>query len=96
MTKGSPEKNGNDYSAKMKPSQKQIDFAMAIGEELGIDPPFGGDRDDYRLFISDYADEFYREKNKRRYASEMCFQLDHQWSLEEFNNEILSINPKTI
>ena len=78
-----------------KPSQKQIDFAEAIAEELGIEPPYGGDKDDYSLFISDNADEFYREKNKRRYESGYCFKLDHQYSLEEFDNDVLRINPGT-
>ena len=80
----------------MKPSQKQIDFANAIGEELGIDPPFDGDGEDYSEFISDNVREFYKERNKRRYATGECFRLRHQSSLQDFNYDAINKNPETI
>ena len=78
------------------PTQKQIDFAQAIGEELGIDPPFDGDREEYSEFISDNIDEFYKERDKRRYATGECFKLNHQASLQEFEYEEINKNPDTI
>lgn len=76
-----------------KPTSKQIDFAQAIGEELGIDPPFGGSKEDYSEFIEQNQREFYKERNKRRYESGDVFHLEHQYTLQDFTNEVLNKNP---
>lgn len=80
----------------IKPTQKQIDFAQAIAEELAIDPPFGGDRSDYSEFIDEYVDEFYRNKNARRYSEDRIFELDHAYHLLDFVYDRISKNPKSV
>lgn len=77
----------------MKPSDKQIDFAQAIAEELGIDPPFGGDAEAYSEFIRDNVDEFYRERNRTRYACNDVFQLNHAYTLKEYEYDEINMNP---
>lgn len=80
----------------MKPTQKQIDFAQTIGEELGIDPPFGGDKDDYSDFIDENIHEFYRSRNSRRYSEESMFQLDHSYHLQDYAYDRISQDPETV
>lgn len=80
----------------MKPSDKQLDFAMAIGEELGIDPPFDGDSEDYSDFISENVEDFYKERNKRRYATGEIFSLDHSYSYGSYNYDSINKNPESI
>lgn len=76
-----------------KPTSKQIDFAEAIGYELGIDPPFNGSKEDYSEFIEEHQKEFYKQRNKRRYSSGNVFQLEHQYTTQAFTNEVLNKNP---
>lgn len=78
------------------PTQKQLDFAETIGHVLGVDPPFGGSSYDYSDFIDEYYDEFVRERNKRRYGSCNVFELQHMYSLADFDYEEININPETL
>ena len=80
----------------MKPSQKQLDFAQAIVEELGIDPPFGGDSREYSEWISENKSEFYKERNRSRYATGRCFSMSHQYSLAEHEYDRLTKNPEAL
>ena len=79
----------------MKPTQKQIDFAQTIAEELGIDPPEGEDREGYSSWISGLVDEFYKQRNERRYSQKECFEMEHAHHYDEHSYDKLNKNPKT-
>ena len=79
-----------------KATEKQIDFATAIAEELCLDYPDFDDREDTSEFISEYADEFYEQRNSRRYRSGNLCTLEHSYvGSYDFNGD-LNKNPKSI
>lgn len=48
----------------MEPTQKQIDFATAIAEMLGIDLPEENTGESYHEFISENVNDFYEMKRE--------------------------------
>ena len=79
-----------------KATEKQIDFATTIAEELGLELPDFNDRTETSDFISEYADEFYEQRNSRRYGSRMTFTLDHSYVGSQDFNGNLNKNPKSV
>ena len=80
----------------MKATEKQIDFAEAIAEELGLDYPDFESREATGEFINDNIREFYKSRNSFRYSQEDAFSLNHSFVCDDDFNGDLRINPWTI
>ena len=83
-----------------EPSQKQIDFAIAIAETIGDDLPDDFTKEAYHEFISENVDYFYQVQNEIRYKrnrNEPMFHMEHSYVTNNgYNGDTeLNINPMT-
>lgn len=87
-------------NATRSPSAKQIDFATAIAETLGIDLPEETTSEAYYDFIRENQDDFYetkREIRREQYRSGDVFYLNHSYGLDRgyCGDSSLNRNPKS-
>lgn len=82
---------------KKEPTQRQIDFATAISEVVGVDPPKHFTKKAYSTFISTHLDEFYKLHDEIRYGSKDTFQLEHSFVISSrYNGDTkLNKNPRS-
>lgn len=83
---------------RLKPSEKQKDFATAIAEMLGIDLPEEYTKEAYHDFIDDNIDEFYKVQNEIRYKDKSKIRFEHSYTLSDgYNGDAeLNINPENL
>lgn len=82
-----------------KATEKQVDFATAIAEMLGIDLPDEDTKDAYTEFIDENIREFYKEKNRQRYLeSDNVYQYGHSYTLKNgyCGDKKLNMNPQKV
>lgn len=82
---------------KKEPTQRQVDFAIAISEVVGVDPPKQFSKKAYSAFIYTHLDEFYKLRDEIRYGSKDTFQLEHSFVVSAgYNGDTkLNKNPRT-